>query len=115
MFQSIDLTVMILISGKRYWKLREEEEQDAHSVREVRPPQLPPSEEPLRRLRLPGRPHPQIQLERESDKEKDHRHWQDEVPPPPPPPLQVQLPRRYGSCSKEEADGTVGLVLRFFW
>ncbi|KAK2982629.1 hypothetical protein RJ640_015008 [Escallonia rubra] len=48
------------MTGKGNRELREEEEQDAHAVCEVRPPQLPPPEEPLLRLCLPCRPRPQM-------------------------------------------------------
>ncbi|KAK4410555.1 60S ribosomal protein L37 [Sesamum angolense] len=39
--------------GQGNWELWEEEEQDTHTVCQVRPPQLPPTEEPLCSLRLP--------------------------------------------------------------
>ncbi|KAK3016376.1 hypothetical protein RJ639_005369 [Escallonia herrerae] len=69
------------MTGKGNRKLREEEEQDAHTLCEMRPPQLPPPEEPLLRL----------QLECEGNSKEDHRNWSYEVPPSSSP----QVPKRF--------------------
>ena len=49
------IAVCFVFSGEGNREFRKEEEQDTHTVCEVRPPQLPLAEEPLLRLRLPGR------------------------------------------------------------
>jgi hypothetical protein len=46
----------------------------------VRPGHLPPAEEGLRRLRLPGRPDAALQLVREGEQEEDHGHRPDALP-----------------------------------
>lgn len=89
-------------NGQGNRKFRKEEEQDAHTLCAVRPPQFSPSEEPLLRLRLPCCPPQEIQLEWEGAAPKDDGNRADEVPEECAEEVQERLPGRYSSCSEEK-------------
>ncbi|PIM98946.1 hypothetical protein CDL12_28564 [Handroanthus impetiginosus] len=86
-----------------------------YAVCQVRTPQLPPPEEPLRRLCLSCCSQEDIQLECEGHSSKDYWNRTHEVSPPCAPQIQDQLQRRHSSCTKEEGSSCICLRVMYFF
>ena len=76
-------------------------QQDARSVRALRPPRLPRAEEHVLGVRLPRSQEADVQLGPEGHAPQDHRHWADAVPQDRVPAVQERLPLWNGRRGKE--------------